>query len=49
MDNTIIQLNDGSETTLSDLKEAQVEADNSQVDDKFIAWEIMRNIESTKP
>jgi hypothetical protein len=46
MDNTIIQLHDGSETTLSDLKEAQVEA--FEVHDKFIAWEAMRLLASTQ-
>ncbi len=46
MDNTIIQLNDSSETTISDLKEAQVEA--SEVHNKFLLWEAMRLLESTQ-
>lgn len=46
MDNTILQLHDGSVTTLADLKEAQVDA--FEVNDKFIAWEALRLLALTQ-
>ena len=51
MDNTLVQLHDGTETTISALIEGDAnesgveltqEDDRTSVDDKFILWEIAR-------